>query len=64
MRHGDAVSVIVRAATEHVDVSRLPCSPPLRGVLGGLLQPDPDRRYPEPAAVALHLAGVPEAGRP
>jgi serine/threonine protein kinase len=60
VRHGNAVSMILHAATEHVDVSWLPCSPQLKHVLASILESDVNRRCPEPAAVAAHLQYVPE----
>jgi len=60
VRQGDAVSMIVHAATERVDVSWLPCSPQLKHVLASILESCPNRRSPGPAAVAAHLQYVPE----
>jgi serine/threonine protein kinase len=62
VRHGNAVSMIIQAATEQVDVSWLPCSPQLKHVLASILESDVNRRCPEPSAVAAHLQYVPELG--
>ena len=60
VRQGNRVSMIRHAATERVDVSRLPCSPQFKHVLASILESDPNRRCPDPASVAAQLQYVPE----
>ncbi len=59
VRHGSVATITAQAAAP-VDVGGLPCSPELRGVLETLLEPEPDARFADPAAVAGALATVPE----
>ncbi len=59
-RHGSAASIIAQAATHRMEVGALPCSRELREVLARLLDPDPDARFADAAALTGALAGVPE----
>ncbi|HEY2193852.1 MAG TPA: serine/threonine-protein kinase [Actinomycetospora sp.] len=59
-RRGSAATIIAQAPTHRVEVGTLPCSRELREVLVRLLDPDPDARFADAAALAGALAAVPE----